>query len=104
MPLSSKIFSAFRALGFCSNHIPLCVRYHSKHQDNYVVTCVGTAFHTYNVWPTYIALYIFHAYFRQGLNCGFCWFCGSQVFYYNYFTHNKKTTFFWIFVTQFIQW
>ncbi|XP_064624692.1 WD repeat-containing protein 36-like [Lineus longissimus] len=48
MPLSSKIFSGFRALGFCSNHVPLCVRYHSKHQDNYVVTCVGKAFHTYN--------------------------------------------------------
>jgi hypothetical protein len=28
--------------------------------------------------------------------------CGSHVFYLNYFTHNKKTMFFWIFITQFI--
>ena len=45
----SKIFTGFRALGFTSNHIPLAVRYHKKHKENYVVTCVGKAFHTYNV-------------------------------------------------------
>jgi hypothetical protein len=36
----------------------------------------------------------------QGLNCGFC---GPHVFYSNYFMHDKKPMFFWIFVTQFIQ-
>jgi hypothetical protein len=29
--------------------------------------------------------------------------CGSQVFYYNYFTNNNKNMVFWIFVTQFMQ-
>lgn len=48
MPVSSKIFTGFRALGFVSNHVPLAVRYHQKHKENYVVTCVGKSFHTYN--------------------------------------------------------
>ena len=46
---SSRIFTGFRALGFVSNHVPLAVRYNKKHKENYVVTCVGNAFHTYNV-------------------------------------------------------
>ncbi|XP_012945406.1 WD repeat-containing protein 36 isoform X2 [Aplysia californica] len=45
----SKIFSGFRALGFVSNHVPLVTRYHKRHKDNYVITCVGQAFHVYNV-------------------------------------------------------
>ena len=49
MPLPSKIFAGFRALGFVSNHIPLDVRYSQRHKENYVVTCVGKAFHVYNV-------------------------------------------------------
>ncbi|XP_013379758.1 WD repeat-containing protein 36 isoform X1 [Lingula anatina] len=44
----SRIFCGYRALGFNSNHVPLAVRYHQKHKENYVVTCVGKAFHTYN--------------------------------------------------------
>ncbi|BFY99565.1 hypothetical protein BsWGS_02605 [Bradybaena similaris] len=44
----SKIFSAYRALGFVSNHIPLVTRYHKRHKDNYIVICVGQAFHVYN--------------------------------------------------------
>lgn len=45
----SKIFTGFRALGFVSNHIPLVTRYHKRHKDNYVITCVGQAFHVYNI-------------------------------------------------------
>lgn len=45
---ASKIFTGYRALGFVSNHVPLAVRYHQKHKENYVVTCVGKSFHTYN--------------------------------------------------------
>ncbi|KAL4237143.1 WD repeat-containing protein 36 [Mactra antiquata] len=48
MPPASKIFTGFRALGFVSNHVPLAVRYHQKHNENYIVTCVGKSFHTYN--------------------------------------------------------
>lgn len=48
MPVASKIFEGYRALGFVSNHVPLAVRYHHKHRDNYVVTCVGKSFHVYN--------------------------------------------------------
>ncbi|XP_060608574.1 WD repeat-containing protein 36-like isoform X2 [Ruditapes philippinarum] len=48
MPAPSKIFTGYRALGFVSNHVPLAVRYHQKHKENYVVTCVGKCFHTYN--------------------------------------------------------
>jgi len=49
MPVASKIFAGYRALGFVSNHVPLAVRYHQKHKENYVITCVGKSFHTYNV-------------------------------------------------------
>ncbi len=49
MPLPSKLFTGYRALGFVSNEIPLNVRYHQKHRENYVVTCVGKAFQVYNV-------------------------------------------------------
>ena len=49
MTEGSRIFAAYRALGFISNRVPLVVRYNKKHKENYVVTCVGKAFHTYNV-------------------------------------------------------
>ncbi|XP_064607186.1 WD repeat-containing protein 36-like [Liolophura sinensis] len=48
MASASKIFTGFRALGYVSNHIPLAVRHHNKRGENYVVTSVGKAFHTYN--------------------------------------------------------
>lgn len=46
---ASKIFTGYRALGYVSNHVPLAVRHHRKHRENYVITCVGKSFHTYNV-------------------------------------------------------
>ncbi|GFS13535.1 WD repeat-containing protein 36 [Elysia marginata] len=49
MSFPSKIFVGYRALGFVSNHIPLVTRYHKRHRDNYVITCVGQSFHVYNV-------------------------------------------------------
>jgi U3 small nucleolar RNA-associated protein 21 len=51
---ASKIFAAFRALGFITNHVPLAVRHHQKRKENYVVTCVGNVFHTYNVSPYFL--------------------------------------------------
>ncbi|XP_052776879.1 WD repeat-containing protein 36-like [Mya arenaria] len=48
MSEASKIFAGYRALGFVSSGVPLAVRYHQKHKENYVVTAVGKAFHTYN--------------------------------------------------------
>ena len=49
MSNSSKIFTSYRALGFISNHVPLAIRYNKKLKQNFAVTCVGKAFHTYNV-------------------------------------------------------
>ncbi|KAH9489302.1 WD repeat-containing protein 36 [Bulinus truncatus] len=46
---ASKIFAGYRALGFVSNHIPLVTRYHKRHKENYVITCVGCSFHVYNI-------------------------------------------------------
>ncbi|KAK3090298.1 hypothetical protein FSP39_010724 [Pinctada imbricata] len=48
MSSSSKIFHGYRALGFVSDHVPLSLRHHKKHKENYVITCVGKSFHTYN--------------------------------------------------------
>ncbi|ELT99075.1 hypothetical protein CAPTEDRAFT_181222, partial [Capitella teleta] len=45
---NSRIFAGYRALGFTCNHVPFSIRYHQKHKENYVVTAVGKAFHTYN--------------------------------------------------------
>ncbi|XP_069481588.1 WD repeat-containing protein 36 [Ambystoma mexicanum] len=45
----SAIFKGFRALGLYSNHLPHVLRYHRRHREFYVVTCVGRAFHTFNV-------------------------------------------------------
>lgn len=47
--MASKIFTGYRALGFVSTHVPLAVRYHNKHKENYVVTSAGRAFQVYNV-------------------------------------------------------
>ena len=49
MDRPSRLFVGYRALGFTSNAVPLCVRYDEKRRENYVLTCVGRAFHTYNV-------------------------------------------------------
>ncbi|WAR23311.1 WDR36-like protein [Mya arenaria] len=38
MSEASKIFAGYRALGFVSSGVPLAVRYHQKHKENYVVT------------------------------------------------------------------
>lgn len=45
---ASKIFTGYRALGYVSTDVPLEVRYHKKHKENYAVTSVGRAFHVYN--------------------------------------------------------
>lgn len=49
MPSGSKIFSGYRALGFVSDHVPLATRYNKRLKENFVITSVGNAFHTYNV-------------------------------------------------------
>ena len=46
---ASKIFSGYRALGLVSTDVPLAMRYHKKHKENYVITAVGQSFHVYNV-------------------------------------------------------
>ena len=46
---SSKIFSGYRALGVNSDHVPCVIRYNQKHQETYVITSVGKAFHVYKV-------------------------------------------------------
>ena len=46
---SSKVFSAYRALGVNSDHVPCVIRYNQKHQETYVITSVGRAFHVYKV-------------------------------------------------------
>lgn len=46
---ASRLFAGYRALGFVSNEVPMCTRYHPGNQENYVITCVGRAFHVYNV-------------------------------------------------------
>ena len=48
-PSSSKVFSAYRALGVNSDHVPCVIRYNQKHQETYVITSVGRAFHVYKV-------------------------------------------------------
>ncbi|XP_070172929.1 WD repeat-containing protein 36-like [Littorina saxatilis] len=45
---ASKIFTGYRAVGLVSTDVPLAVRYHKKHRENYAVTSVGRAFHVYN--------------------------------------------------------
>ena len=46
---SSKIFSGYRALGVNSDHVPCVIRYNRKHQETYVITSIGKAFHVYKV-------------------------------------------------------
>ena len=49
MDRPSRLFVGYRVLGFVSNGVPSCVRHDEKRRENFVVTCVGKAFHTYNV-------------------------------------------------------
>lgn len=56
--MSSKIFGAYRALGVNSDHVPCVVRYNQKHQETYVITSVGRAFHVYKVCSTFFFLLI----------------------------------------------
>ena len=46
---NSRLLSGYRALGINSDHVPCVVRYNQKHQETYVVTSVGKAFHVYKV-------------------------------------------------------
>ena len=43
----SRIFSAYRAAGFVSNHVPLVLQV--KGSEHFVTTAVGKTFHIYNV-------------------------------------------------------
>ena len=43
----SRVFSAYRAAGFVSNHVPLVLQV--KGSDHFVTTAVGKTFHIYNV-------------------------------------------------------
>lgn len=45
--VQSRIFARNRALGYVSNDIPLVTRYILRRKENFIVTCVGKAFHTY---------------------------------------------------------
>ena len=47
MSSSSRIFSAFRALGVNSNSVPCAIRYNPEHRETYAITSVGKAFHVY---------------------------------------------------------
>jgi hypothetical protein len=47
---SSKIFTGYRALGVNSDHVPCVIRYNRKHQETYVITSIGKAFHVYKVF------------------------------------------------------
>jgi hypothetical protein len=44
---SSKIFCGYRALGINSDHVPCTIRYNQKHQETYIITSIGKAFHVY---------------------------------------------------------
>ncbi len=44
---NSRLFSGYRALGINSDHVPCVTRYNQKHQETYVITSVGRAFHVY---------------------------------------------------------
>lgn len=46
---NSRLFSGYRALGINSDQVPCVIRYNQKHQETYVVTSVGKAFHVYKV-------------------------------------------------------
>ena len=45
----SKIFSGFRALGYVCDHLPISIRRHNVHKENYAVASIGGAFHVYRV-------------------------------------------------------
>lgn len=52
---ASQIFSPFRALGLCCNHVPLALRVKGKR--GFIATSVGRAYHLYNV--SYMHMYIY---------------------------------------------
>lgn len=43
----SRIFQAFRALGYVTSDVPFCIQ--SRGTENYIVTSVGLAFHIYDL-------------------------------------------------------
>jgi len=44
---NSRLFNGYRTLGVNSNNVPCVIRYNQKHQETYVITSVGKAFHVY---------------------------------------------------------
>ncbi|ESN89835.1 hypothetical protein HELRODRAFT_104619, partial [Helobdella robusta] len=45
----NHLFASYKAIGFVVNEIPISVGIYRRKKEPYVVTCVGRAFHTYNV-------------------------------------------------------
>ncbi|XP_064477111.1 WD repeat-containing protein 36-like [Ornithodoros turicata] len=45
---SSRIFCAYKSLGFVCNHLPVVVRYIHRRKEHLVITSVGRSFHTYS--------------------------------------------------------
>ena len=43
----SQVFQPYRALGFVTNHVPFVLQ--AKGTEHFVTTCIGSAFHQYNV-------------------------------------------------------
>ena len=52
---SSQIFSPYRAIGFCSNHVPLVCQ--NQGPDSLVVTAVGKSFHVYKVSSCFMMIF-----------------------------------------------
>lgn len=46
--MESKIFVRNRVLGYVSNAVPVKTRYIRKRKENFLVTCVGKSFYTWN--------------------------------------------------------
>lgn len=72
MATTSQLFCPFRAIGFCSNHVPLVAL--TKGTDSFVATAIGRSFHVYLV--------------RDSTNCSARWFCSFQliILFLSYFT------------------
>ena len=45
----SRIFAGYRTLGVNSDHVPCVIRYNQRHQETYVISSVGKAFHVHKV-------------------------------------------------------
>ena len=52
----SQIFTPFRALGLCSNYVPLALSVKGKRA--FVATSVGRAFHVYDVRQSEIVIHV----------------------------------------------